>query len=175
MRKVFVLCCALLLPLGEAAAQPRAGGPGRPPRDEAFRMIDAYFISNLQESLSLSDEQFARLLPLVKRLQDDRRALATRRTKVLVELQRLLAGGDATESRVGEMLREIKVVEAEEPEVLRRDREAIDALLAPLQQAKYRVFEAEVERKIRNLMGQAARQRLSRRGGPQVPGPRDPE
>lgn len=175
MRKVFVLFWALLLPLGEAAAQPRVGGAGRPPRDEAFRMIDAYFISNLQESLSLSDEQFARLLPLVKRLQDDRRALATRRTKALVELQRLLAGGDATESRVGEMLREIKAVEAEEPDVLRRDREAIDALLAPLQQAKYRVFEAEVERKVRNLMGQAARQRLSRRGGPQGPGPRAPE
>ena len=43
-----------------AGAQPSGGhGPRRGgARDEAFRMIDAYIVSNLQESLGLSDEQF---------------------------------------------------------------------------------------------------------------------
>ena len=32
-------------------------------------MVDAYVVSNLQESLGLSDEQFAKAIPLVKKLQ----------------------------------------------------------------------------------------------------------
>jgi hypothetical protein len=48
-------------------------------RDETFRLMDAYLISNLQESLGLSDEQFGRALPLVKKLQSDRRASCGRR------------------------------------------------------------------------------------------------
>ena len=39
-----------------AAAQEDAPA-ARNPREEAFRMVDAYVVSNMQESLSLSDEQ----------------------------------------------------------------------------------------------------------------------
>ena len=33
-------------------------------------MVDAYIVSNLQESVGLTDEQFVKVLPLVKRLQE---------------------------------------------------------------------------------------------------------
>ena len=36
-------------------------------------MVDAYVLSNMQESLGLSDEQFAQAIPLVKKLQRERR------------------------------------------------------------------------------------------------------
>ena len=39
------------------------GGGGARPRDEAFKMVDAYIVSNLQESVGISDEQFARMRP----------------------------------------------------------------------------------------------------------------
>lgn len=144
---------------GEGGAEPRAERRGG--RDEAFKMIDAYVVSNLQESLELTDEQFVKLLPLVKRLQSDRRALLQRRQQPLMELRRLLASGGATEAKVTELLRRVKAAEEEEPSVLRRDRDAIDATLSPIQQAKFRVFEAEVEHKIRELMTQI---RARRRG-----------
>jgi len=130
------------------------GAPGARPRDEAFRMIDAYIMSNIQESLQLTDDQYVKVLPLVKHLQTDRRAFTQRRQQAMQELRRVLASGVATESRVGDLLRQLKAVETEEPAALRKDRDAIDGVLTPIQQAKYRVMEVEVERKIRELMNQ---------------------
>lgn len=152
------LVLAVLL-LGAAAASAQepsspSGAEPRRPREEAFRMIDAYLVSNLQESLGLTDEQFVRVLPMVKRLQTDRRRYAQRRQRALQELRRALQAGGATESRVEELLREVKAVETEGPPVLHRDLEAIDAVLSPVQQAKYRILELEVERKIRDIMSQ---------------------
>jgi hypothetical protein len=153
--------CLGLLAVG-APVQERpetaARSEARPAREEAFKMIDAYVISNLQESLQLTDDQFVRLLPLVKRLQTDRRALFLRRNQPLMELRKSLASGEATEARVSELLAQIKSAEAEEPAVLRKDREAVDGVLGPVQQAKFRVLEMEVEHKIRELMGQVRSQ-----------------
>lgn len=159
MRRL-VLTGALLAAVGVASAQegaPPAGGPVRP-REEAFRMVDAYFVSNLQESLGLTDEQFVRLLPMVKRLQNDRRQLAQSRQRALQEMRKLLQSGAATEGQIAELLRELKAVESEQPNVVRRDLEAIDSVLTPLQQAKYRILEVEVERKIREVMTQMREQ-----------------
>jgi Spy/CpxP family protein refolding chaperone len=66
-------------------------------------------------------------------------------------MRRLLASGAATETEVEQKLVELKRLENEEPVRLRRDREAVDAALTPVQQAKFRVLEAEVEQKIRSL------------------------
>lgn len=142
----------------------------RRPREEVFRMVDAYFLDHLQQRLELTEDQAARLSPLVKRLQTDRRELAHRRGRAMQELRRVLVSGGATEARVQELLSEIKTVEAEEPARLRRDLEAIDAVLTPVQQAKYRLLEAEMERRVR--------QALTRMRGPRPPHrkrPRDPE
>ena len=128
------------------------GGGGARPRDEAFKMVDAYIVSNLQESVGISDEQFARLLPLVKRLQNDRRELAQRRGRALGEMRRVLESGTATETRVLDLLKDVKAVESTHHETIRRDMDAIDQVLTPIQQAKFRVLEGEVERKIRALM-----------------------
>jgi hypothetical protein len=117
-------------------------------------MIDAYFVSNLQESLGLTDDQFVRLLPMVRRLQNDRRQYAQRRQRALQEMRKLLQSGGATEGRIEELLREVKAADSDEAPALRRDREAIDAVLSPVQQAKFRILELEVERKIREMMAQ---------------------
>jgi hypothetical protein len=169
-----ILLSASALASAQEAAPP-AGGPPRP-REEAFRMIDAYFVSNLQESLGLSDEQFVRILPMVKRLQNDRRQLAQRRQHVLQEMRKLLQSGSATEGRLEELLRELKAAESEQPSVIRRDLDAIDGVLTPVQQAKYRILELEVERKIRDVMAQMRGQarppgRGRPRGGEEPPRP----
>jgi len=138
-----------------SAQEPAATGAGqRRPREEAFRMVDAYFLSNLQESLGLTDEQFVRLLPNVKRLQNDRRQYAQRRQRALQEMRKLLQSGGATEGRLEDLLRELKVVESDQAPAIRRDMDAVDAVLSPVQQAKYRILELEVERKIREVMMQ---------------------
>lgn len=144
------LLCAGAVP---ALAQPENRGQRRP-REEAFRMIEAYLVSNLQEALALNDDQFTRVLPLIKRLQRDRREAGQRRIKALQELNRTMQAGGATEGQVADLLREVKAAEAEGPALVRRDMDAVDAVLTPLQQAKYRLLEVEVERKLRGLMAE---------------------
>jgi hypothetical protein len=134
-------------------------------REEAFRMVDAYVVSNLQESLGLSDEQFVKVLPLVKRLHTERRDYFQSRMRVLREMRRLLDSGAATEGQVVGQLKELKALEAEGPARTRKNLEALEAVLSPIQQAKYRVLEVEVEQRLRELTGRA-------RGG--RPGERSP-
>ena len=149
------LAAVLMLAVAvSAAAQEREETPRRPPppdRDEAFRMVDAYIAGRLKESLGLNDQQVAKVLPLVTQLHRDRREGLHRRMQGLREMRRLLASGAATEAEVEQKLLELKRLENDEPLRLRRDREAVDAALTPLQQAKFRVLEAEVEQKIRSL------------------------
>jgi Spy/CpxP family protein refolding chaperone len=151
--------------LALAAAGPAAAQQPNRPREEAFKMIDAYVVSNLQESLGLTDEQFAKVVPLVRRLQRDRHQLAQRRMQSLQELRRVLGSGTATEASVVELLKGVRAAEAEERSQVQRDLEAVEAALTPIQQAKYRILEIEVERKIRELMNQLrAAQRPAQRG-----------
>lgn len=146
--KVRATCLLVVLAAGWASAQTAA----RRPRDEAFKMVEAYIVSNLQESLGLTDDQFAKLLPHVKRLQKDRRDFAQRKGRTMGELRRILESGSATEPRVVELMKEVKAVEVEQVETVRKDMDAIDGVLTPVQQAKFRLLEVEVERKIRALM-----------------------
>jgi Spy/CpxP family protein refolding chaperone len=149
----------LLLAFGSARAQAQeetAPGAERPARAEAFKMVDAYVMSNLQESLGLTDDQFAKAIPLVKRLQTDRREYLLERTRKMREMRRLLRQGGASEAQVVELLREVKALDADGPAAARRNLEALDAVLTPVQQAKFRVLELEVEQRMRELVRRAA-------------------
>ncbi len=128
------------------------GAPDRPPRDEAFKMVDAYVVSNLQESLGLDDAQFAKAIPLVKKLQGERRTYLLDRTRTVREMRRLLRQGGASEAEVLELLKQLKALDAEGPAQARKNLDALDAILTPLQQAKFRVLEADVEQRMRQLM-----------------------
>lgn len=125
--------------------------PGRG-REELIKLVDAYVISNLQENLSLTDEQFVKILPLVKKWQGSRRAFQQRRMASLSEMRRLFESGSATEPRLAELLRELKQADVEEQAALRRDVEAIDAQLGVVQQAKLRLFEVRVQQRLREIL-----------------------
>lgn len=149
---------ALLLLLAARAAAAQEEQPAENPRaarEEAFRMVDAYVVSNLQESLGLSDEQFAKAIPLVKKLQRDRRDYLMERGRMVREMRRLLRQGGPVETQVLDLLKQVKTLDVEGPERTHRNLEALDALLNPIQQAKYRVLEGEVEQRVRELMNRA--------------------
>lgn len=162
-----MLLLALSVPgLAQAPPESRGAGPGRG-RDEVFRMVDAYILSNLQESLGLTDEGFVKLLPPVKRLQTDRREALRRRMQSIGELRQAFKAGTATEARVAEMMKAVRQREAEDNQQQRANLEAIDAQLTPVQQAKFRILELEVEQRLRRLLEQA---RPQQQGGARRPG-----
>jgi hypothetical protein len=135
----------------EGPRGPRGGGGLAANRDEVFKMVDAYIAMNLEQALGLSPEQFTRVLPLVKKLQTDRRHFTEQRHEKTSEIRRRLHSGGATESQVATLVRDLRALETEEPIVLGRDRNAIDAALSVVQQAKFRVLEVEIDVKIRTL------------------------
>jgi Spy/CpxP family protein refolding chaperone len=149
-----LLACGAAAPVARAQ-QETAPAADRPGRTEAFKMVDAYIISNLQESLGLSDEQFAKAVPLVQKLQTERREYLVERTRKTHEMQRLLHQGGASEAQVLDLLRQVKALDAEGPAAMRRNLDALDAALTPIQQAKFRVLELEVEQRMRELVRRA--------------------
>ncbi|HYN03917.1 MAG TPA: hypothetical protein VE359_15820 [Vicinamibacteria bacterium] len=163
------LLLTLVLALGAGGARALAqedapAAPDRPARDEAFKMVDAYVMSNLQESLGLDDAQFAKAIPLVKRLQGDRRTYILDRTRMVREMRRLLRQGGASEIAVLDLLRQVKALDVDGPAQTRKNLDALDALLTPVQQAKYRVLEMEVEQRMRELMNRVRPRQTPRPG-----------
>jgi Spy/CpxP family protein refolding chaperone len=154
LRMLAVLVLALGAVNAGARAQEEPAGPGER-RAEAFKMVDAYVMSNLQESLGLTDEQFAKAFPLARKLQTERREYYAERTRKLREMRRLLREGGAPEAQVLELLRQVKALDAEGPSAARKNLEALDAVLTPVQQAKFRVLELEVELRMRELVNRA--------------------
>ena len=152
-----VIGLGLVVPATAAQEKDRSGRSER--RDEAFRMVDAYIIANIQESLELTDEQYEQVIPLVNKLQKARRKHFSERYHAERRLRRLLGSGTATEPEVIKALGNLKTLDVEGPAKLRTHAEALDAVLSPLQQAKYRVFEVEVERRMRDLMRRGRRER----------------
>jgi Spy/CpxP family protein refolding chaperone len=142
-----------------ASGQESTPSRSRERRDEAFRMVDAYVIANIQDSLDLDDDQHTRVIPLVNKLQKTRREHHAERGRALRKMRRLLRSGTATEAEVEEALQASNAIEAEGPERIRAQLSALDAVLTPLQQAKYRVFELEVEQRMRELMRRGRRER----------------
>jgi hypothetical protein len=155
MRGVLWVLLSLLAGPMQAQDRPR---PVPRAREELYKMIDAYIFSSLQQSLGLSDEQFVRLMPLVRRYQGDRRRMVEERNEAVREMRQLLESGRATESRLGELLRRLRTLEDEEVTLLRKDADVIDAQLNTAQQAKLRVLQLQVDQRLRELMGRVRQQ-----------------
>lgn len=169
-----LLPAALALAVGTAAAQdsrsgvgdashPREGERRGRAREEIFRILDAHIADNLQEKLGLTDEQLARALPLVRRLHAERRRFAERKIRAFHMMRRLARSASISDARAAELLQMVKTAEAEEDAALRSGQDAVDAVLTPAQQVRYRILEAEIEQRLRELM---VRVRAERRDGP---------
>jgi hypothetical protein len=159
----WVLGLALVASVGVSDAAGQEGSTGRQERqDEAFRMVDAYVIANIQESLGLDDDAYVKVIPVVNKLQKERREFFRERGQIQRKMRRLLRSGTATEEQVQELLSALKALELEGPERTRAQMDELDALLTPLQQAKYRVFEVEVEHRLRELMRRGRRERSTK-------------
>jgi Spy/CpxP family protein refolding chaperone len=148
----FLMAVAAIASPLAAQDRERHRRPPHPSRDETFRIAEAYLLSNLQDSLDLTDAEYNKVLPLVRQLQQARREQAEQRMERLRALRELLASGTATEAAVETALHAVQQVEAEGPGRVRKSMQALDAALTPVQQAKYRVFEADVESRIRRLL-----------------------
>ena len=176
---IALVCLAGTLP---ASAQGRRVAPGGVPAAgdpavspaEIQRMLDGYMLIQAQDILQLSDEQFPRFLSLVRTWQDIRRRSQGERQRMLQELRRMTAARAATvdEATIKERLKTLDELESRAGVEIQQRRAAIDQVLNPFQQARFRIFEETMEqRKIELLM----RARQGRGRQPQAPANEEPK
>lgn len=152
------LALVLLTAVGTHAqtppAQPPApGAPGEQPQAvtpyEIQRMFDAYALMQAQDQLKITDDQYTQFLTRFKALQDVRRKNQQERFRILQDLRRLLQPPDAPidEAQVKERLKALQELDARSEADLRKGYDSIDQILDVRQQAKFRLFEEQMERR----------------------------
>jgi len=135
----------------------RAGGgvePGVSP-GEVQRMFDAYALMQAQEQLKIGDEQFSQFLTRYKALLDVRRRTLQERSRLIVELRRLLNQPQPDDAQIRDRLKTLEEIDARGAADEKRSYAAIDQVLDLRQQAKFRVFEEVMERRKLELVGRA--------------------
>lgn len=166
--------CTVSLAAGVALAQqvppPPGGrmGPGRGAQVvsplELERWFDSYVLLQAQETLRLTDAQFAPFLSRLKALQATRRRNLQARRQVLNAIGRLTNETPLDEAQMREQMKALRDLDARSGEELRRAYDALDEVLEIGQQGRFRVFEEVVERRKIDLLLRA-RQRAAGRGG----------
>jgi hypothetical protein len=164
--RIAVLCAALVLfsaagfaqPAGQ---QPSAGQPpaGQPPAGlapgEVQRLLDGFALVQAQDFLALSDAQFNAFVPKLRVLQEARRHNEQERLKLLQELRQMTNGrmGQVPESDLHDRLRLLRELETRAAGEIQRAMDGVDQTLDVRQQARFRLFEQQIEqRKLQLLM-----------------------
>ncbi len=167
-KNVRILAACLMLVLAgssSALAQTRpgrgrglpGGGPladGGVAPAELQRLFDAYIVMQAQQQLQLTDDQFARFLTRVRTLQEVRRRGQMERGRLLQELRRV-SETPAQDDAVRAQLKAFADLEGRQFSDLRQAIEGVDQVLDLHQQARFRLFEEQMERRKVELMMRA--------------------
>ena len=96
----------VLLILGAASAfgSMQEQRPRRAKRGDMEGLMEAYVISKLQESLDLTDQQFAEMVVAQKKLSGHRRDYRQERSRTLQELRQLLGQSEVPVDEITPML-----------------------------------------------------------------------
>ena len=158
--RLFVFVSALVLSMvvaaSHASAQPKADRPRQAAgitNGELIRMLDTYAIVRAQDALGLDDAHYGQFVTRLKKLQETRRRGTQARNQILRELGRLTApSATPDENAIRDRLRALREHDDRAAADLRRAYDALDEILDPRQQARFRVFEEQIERRKLDLL-----------------------
>lgn len=186
LRHILIGAFVIGMTVGVSAQQPQAPPPQNPhaasvnPSASAVAdgldglreaqlmvMLDSYAMFQAQQQLSIPDEQFGTFAGRLKKLQDVRRRNQRMRHRLVVELRRLLnpqAPAPAEEAAIRAQLTRLKEHDQRAAAELQQAYDALDEVLDARQQARYRIFEEQIEqRKLDLLLRARERARQNRR------------
>jgi hypothetical protein len=154
-----------------AVREPRANrAAGVLSPGEVVAMLDAYAVVQAQDALQLNDAQYGPFVGRLKKLQETRRRSQQARNQIIQELRRL-SGPQATapidETAIRDRLKALRELDDRSAVELRRTYEALDEVLDVRQQARFRIFEEQIERRKLDLLMRARQGAAGRRGGGQ--------
>lgn len=171
-------------PAAQNPPPPQGGGPlagldnGNMNPGEIQRLFDAYLVMEAQQALTLTDQQYPQFLIRLKTLQETRRRTTQERNQLMTQLQRLTnprSAQQGTDAQVKERLTALQELESRTATELRKAYGSLDEVLDVRQQARFRVFEENIERrKIELLMRARQQNRLNQQNPPPARRPNQP-
>lgn len=175
--KTLLLTVILLATPVIAAAQeqdPGRGGRGNRPRSEGLApaavqdMIDSYALMQAQEHLRLKDEQYADFITRLRNLQQTRRRNLRQRNQLLMELNRMTApkAPPAEEAALREKLKALRDHDERAADEMRKAYDTLDEILDARQQARFRLFEENLDRRKLDLLMRARQGAAAKGTGP---------
>ena len=150
----------LLLTPGSVFAQTDTSGQAPTVNNPAIspfelqRLFDSWALLQAQEFLKITDDQFAKFLPRFKALQDVRRQALQQRTRVINELRRFV-NDNPSDEQIKNALKQLQDIDDRGTAETRKAYDAVDQVLDLHQQAKFRIFEEQMERRKLELVTRA--------------------
>jgi len=154
------------------AQQPQAAPPPKPPTQvnpdtarpptaaEVQSIVDGWVVVQAQTALGLSDDQFPQFVIRLRALQETRRRNQRAHNQLIQQLWRLAnpKNPPADEAQVREKLKALDDLDAKSAADLGKAYDAIDQVLDVRQQARFRVFMEQVERRMLEILTKARAQ-----------------
>jgi len=132
---------------GERQGPPPADRPVTP--GELQQMFDAYVVMQAQDVLKLNDEQYPKFIAKLRALQTVRRRTENQRMMLLNQMRRILNApdGKVDDGMLKERLKSLADLNLSSAAELKQAQDGLDEVLDLHQQARFRVFEEEMERR----------------------------
>ena len=164
---VVLIAASVLTFVFGAFGQGRIGAPGRGRAAEdrllgpmeVLDMLDAYALVQAQRALELNDKQYGEFVSRLRRLQQVRRGHVQARNRLLNELRQLTRPDlqQIDETTVRDRLRLLREHDERSTADLKKAYDVLDEVLDVRQQARFRVFEENLERRKLDLLMRARR------------------
>jgi hypothetical protein len=169
-----------LAQVGQPQGPPPGGGPlpgldnGDMTPGEIQKLFDAYLVMEAQQALELTDQQYPQFLTRLRALQDTRRRTTQERNQLMAQLQRITnprLPKPADDGEIKSRLTALQELESRTAAEMRRAYNALDEVLEVRQQARFRVFEEQIERRKIELLMRARQQNRQNQQPPRRPPP----
>lgn len=172
VRLVLLAATLLAATVGAADAQPAGPRPQRPgaqgaragqeadvlPDAALADMLDTYAIVQAQRELTIADEAYGTFAARLKKLQNVRRRNQRQRQQLVRQLFQMVgpkAPAAPDEAAIRNQLRALREHDDRAAVELRQAYDALDEVLDTRQQARFRVFEEQIERRKLDLLVKA--------------------
>ena len=141
----------------QAAARPAGTNASAPPTrpSEMRKMLDSYALMQAQEQLKISSEKFPAFMAQYQNLQELRRTSTQEHLQLLQQLRTESGDAKAADAQLKVKLKGLHDFEETSHADVRKAYDAIDRILDVRQQARFRVFEQQMNQRMLQLAARA--------------------